>query len=361
MGIHYKNTIFLILLMASYQLFSQEVITKRIEKTFEMTNTGELYLENKYGNVNIIGWNENNISVTIDIKVSSKKKENAQDLFERIIPKFKTTDNFISIVSEINKKRTSFFSRYFNKVNPFEFDKSNIEINYTIYLPINAEIDISNKFGDIIIDNWTGKLKANIEHGDLWINESIGNANIDMKFGKLRAKSITYGSISLKNGDINVENSQDLSLKTSGAKIEISKVKELELISSKDEITIENVGSLGGIIKFSTVQLDTVDKSIDLRMKVAYLKVLKINRSDAQVTIDQESSDININISNLSFKFKATLEEGLLRLPTSFSNIESNVIDKNKRIRKISASYGKSLIGELSFTGKKGVILLKEQ
>lgn len=360
MGIHYKSKILILLLITGYQLFSQEILTKKIEKSFEMTNAGELHIENKYGNVNITGWNENNISITIDIKVSSKKKENTKALIERIIPKFNTTDEFISIVSEINKKNTNFFSKYFNKVNPFEFDKSNIEINYTIYLPINAEIDIVNKFGDIIIDNWTGKLKANIEHGDLWINESIANANIDMKFGKLRTKSITYGNISLKNGDIDIENSQDLTLKTSGAIIEINKVIALELLSSKDEITIENVEDIHGSIKFSNVQIDTVDRNIDLMMKIADLKVSKISKANALVTIDQESSDININISDLSFKFNATLEEGLLRLPISFSNIKTKVIDKSKRIREISASYGKSLTGAFTFNGNKGAILLKE-
>lgn len=361
MGTHYKNIVLFVLLIASYQLFSQESITKKIEETFEMTNAGELHIENKYGNVNITGWNKNNISITIDIKAGSKKKENSKDLIDRVVPKFKTADDFISVVSEINKKNTSLFSKYFNKVNPFEFDKSNIEINYTIYLPINAEINVANKFGDVIIDNWTGKLKANLEHGDLWINESIANAKVDMKFGKLRTKSITFGDISLKNGDIDIENSQDLTLKTSGVNIEIDKVIELELTSSKDEITIEHVENIRGTIKFSNVKLDTVGKNIDLTMKIADLKVFKINKADAIVTIDQESSDITMNINKLSFKFNATLEEGLLRLPKSFSNIKTNVIDKSKRMREISASYGKSLTGAFSFTGKKGAILLKEQ
>ena len=360
MGIHYKNKLLLILLIVSYQLFSQETITKKIEKTFEMTNAGELHIENKYGNVNITGWEENNIAITIAIKANSKKKENTEDLINRIVPKFKSADNFVSVVSEINKKNTSLFSRYFNKVNPFDFDKSNIEISYTIYLPSKAEIDITNKFGDIIIDNWTGKLKANTEHGDLWVNQSIANANIDMKFGKLRTKSIAYGNISLKNGAIDIENSQDLSLTTSGTTIELNKINALELISSKDEITIENVENIRGTIKFSNVQLDTVVSTIDLSLKIADLNVSKMNKADALVTIHQESSDVTMNITNLSFKFDATLEEGLLRLPKSFTNIKSNVIDKGKKIRKIDASYGKLRNGTFSFTGKKGTILLKE-
>lgn len=360
MYILYKKITPIVLLLLSFSMYSQEVLTKTIEEIYEMTHVGEFHLDNKYGNVIINGWEENDISIKIDIKVTNKKKENAKVLLSRIVANIKTVNDFVSITSEISEKNTSLFSRYFNKVNPFEFDKSNVEINYTIYLPTNAEIDITNKFGDVIIDNWTGKLKANVEHGDLWINDAITNARIDMKFGKLRSKSITYGTISLKNGDIDIKSSKNLLLNTSGTKIEIDHVTDLELISSKDEIIIQKVKKIQGELNFSNAQIESVEEKINLSMKVAELRVAKIIKPDAFITINQESSDININITGLSFKFNATLEQGLLRLPKTFYNIENNVIDKSKRIRKITGAYGTSASGILSFIGKKGVIVLKE-
>jgi hypothetical protein len=97
-----------------------------------------------------------------------------------------------------------------------------------------------------------------------------------------------------------------------------------------------------------------------MSMKVADFRVLRIAKPNANVSINQESSDISLNITGLTFKFDATLEEGFLRLPKTFSNVKSNVIDKSKRIRKITASYGKAPTGTFSFTGNKGVIALKE-
>ncbi|MFI0429021.1 hypothetical protein [Mariniflexile sp. HMF6888] len=360
MNTYYKKVMLGAILMVSISLFSQETFTKKVEKAFEMNNTGELHIDNKYGNVNVTGWNKNKIEIIVEIKVTNKKTENAKSLLDRIETNFRTASNFVSVASEISDKDTSFFSRYFNKVNPFEFDKGNIEINCTVNLPINAEIEVINKFGDVVIGNWTGKLKANLEHGDLWINQSIVNANIDMKFGKLRTKSMTYGTLNLKNGSADIDVCQDLVLKTSGSNIEINKVDKLKLISSKDEVAIEQVGSIDGDIKFSDVQINQLDKNINLTMKVVDFKVLKINQPDALVNINQESSDISINITGLSFKFDATLEEGVLRLPKSFNNVNSDVIDLSKRIRKVSANYGKSKSGTFTFTGNKGIIALKE-
>nr|WP_143404162.1 hypothetical protein [Gaetbulibacter sp. 4G1] len=356
----YKRIVLLVFLMVGFSMYSQETLTKKIEKTFEMTNAGELHLNNKYGNIIVNGWEQNSMKLTINIKVTNKKKDKAKDILDRIDTDIKEAGNFISIASEISDKNKSLFSRYFNKVNPFDLDKSNVEINYTIYMPINAEIELTNKFGDVILENWTGKLKANLQHGDLWINEAITNANIDIKFGKLRAKSITYGSISLKNGNASIEESKDLLLKTSGSTIEIGNVADLELVSSKDEILIEQVGVIHGELMFSNAQISKVNSNIDLIMRVAELRVSKVNQPDAVVTINQESSDINLNISDLEFKLDATLEQGLLRLPKTFSNINTTMIDKGKRIRKVNATYGKMNLGVFTFTGKKGIITLKE-
>ncbi|WP_303317593.1 hypothetical protein Q4Q34_16890 [Flavivirga abyssicola] len=360
MHILYKKTTVIALFLLSFSMYSQEVLTKTIEDIYEMSNSGELHLENKYGNVLINGWEEHDISIKIDIRVTNKKRDDAENLLNRIVANIKEVDDFVSITSEISDKNSSLFSRYFNKVNPFEFDKSNVEINVTIYLPRHAEIDITNKFGDVIIDNWAGRLKANIEHGDLWINEGIPNARIAMKFGKLRSKAIDYGTINLKNGDIDIESSNKLLLKTSGTKIEIDTVKDLEIISSKDEIIIQEVEKIQGELNFSNAQIESVEEKITLDMKVAELRIAKINTPDAYVSINQESSDININISDLSFMFNATLEQGLLRLPKTFYNIENNMIDKSKRIREIKAAYGKNTSGIFSFNGKKGIIVLKE-
>lgn len=361
MHIFYRKTAILLLLLASTTMYSQETLTKTIERTFNMSSTGELHIDNKYGNITLTGWDKKNVSVTIDIKVTHKKKDNAKALLDRIEANIKSTNNYVSITSEISDKNVGFLSRYINKVNPFEFDKGNLDIHYIVYLPTHTDIDVTNKFGDVVIDNWTGKLKANIEHGDLWTNTEITNANIDMKFGKLKSKAITYGSIHLKNGTIDLEASKNLILTTSGANIEIDTVEHLDINSSKDDIFIQQVEDIKGQLEFSNARINMVQDKILISMNVSELKVLNIINPAPFVDIDQQSSEIHINIANLSFKFNAVLEQGLLRLPKTFSNIKTEMINEGKRIREINATYGKSTVGMFSFKGKKGVILLEEQ
>jgi hypothetical protein len=361
-AISYKYLLLIpILLFLTNDIWAQEKVSKKIEKTFPLTNAGELHLENKYGNVTIQGWEKKIIKIDINIQVVKKKKDDAKELLKRINPAIKNTENFIRISSVIEEKSTSMFSKFFDKANPFDFDKGNIQIDYTVYLPFNAEVNIINKFGDIIISEWNGKLKANVQHGDMWVNKDLNSASIEMKFGKLKTKSITYGNIRFKNGEIDIESSNDLKINSSGTIVKIENVESLEIHSSKDQVTIQKLGSIDGELMFSNMNIDVVYKNINLIMEVADVWISNIRKNNANVTIDQESSELSINISGMSIDFNASLEQGLLRIPKSFTNIKTDVIDKRRKIREISATYGNNNPkGRFQITGRKGVIILKE-
>ncbi|WP_299315313.1 hypothetical protein [uncultured Aquimarina sp.] len=361
--IFYKKLILsLLIIFTGHYINGQEEQSKSIEKIYDFTNAGELQLENKYGNIIVSGWSQNKIKITIDIVVNKKDKDDAKDLLARIKPSITTTDDFITIFSNIEEKNDSFFSKVFNRVNPFDFDKGSIQIDYQISLPINAEIQVTNKFGDIVINGWNGKLKANLQHGDMWVNNDIINANIEMKFGKLQTKSITYGKITLKNSEFDHQTSKNLRIKSSGSTIMIDQVTNLEIYSSKDKISIENIEEIKGELKFSNIVLENLRNEIDLIMDVADFKIKNILKPNANININQKSSELSINISDLNFDFSASLEQGLLRIPKAFKNIENNVIDSNKRLREIKANYGiDANKGTFHITGIKGVIILKEE
>ncbi len=361
MGIHYKKAFLIFLSVATGQLlFSQEKVSKKVQKTFSMSNAGELHLENKYGDIYLNGWSKNSVEITVDIEVTHKNIDVAESNLDRISPKIKVANDFVSIVSEIAEKNSSLFAKYFSKVNPLDFDKSNVQINYTVYMPENAEFEVTNKFGDVIITDWSGKLKGDIQHGDIFINQNLSIADLSVKYGKLKGRNINYGNFRCKSASLYLGDLNDLRINSNGSTITAENVKSLEMYSSKDVVSIEEVGVIEGDIKFSNVAIKKLDKHVDLTMKIADFKVSKISTPDISILIDQVSSDINLNVEGTSFNFDAVLEEGLLRLPKTFKNVKSTMIDKGKRIRKIEASYGQNLKGRISILGKKGLIQLKE-
>ena len=356
-----KIVLWIALVLFSAQVsIAQERVSKIVEESFPLPGTGELILENKYGNISLKGWDQDEVSIKIDIKVNHRKHDTAKDLLNRINPEIKSGSNYVSIVSKIANKNTGWFADFFNRNNPIDFDRSRVQIDYEIFLPRNAGLKVTNRFGDVIIDSWSGSLNTLIEHGDLWINEDLNKADVILKFGKLRARSLDYASLNLKNGDLDMENSKSLRLSSDGSELKMATVNSLEIYSNKDDILIDEAGTVYGNLKFSTLNLERLSQEADLTMKIADFRVRQITNSEAELLIEQESSDINITVTDFSHLFEATLEQGVVRLPKNFENVNSRLLDKGKKLREIEASYGGEKTGLISIKGIKGIVTLNE-
>ncbi|MDC6366109.1 MULTISPECIES: hypothetical protein [Flavobacteriaceae] len=339
---------------------AQSEHNKQWNKTYDLSPTGKVNIENKYGNVVVNGWEKNQVKVSVAIQVRHRKDENARKLLDRIQPKAVQAGNFVQFISEIQDRDANIFAKYFSKANPFDFDKSNVQIDYEVYLPKNAELNITNKFGDIIIDGWEGDLETDLQHGDIWINGDISTAKIEMRFGKFNARKVDYGNIKMDNGSIDIENAQKLKIICSGSDVRLDEVSNLEIYSSKDEVELEQIGDLRGDFKFSNVAIASVTNEMFLTLRIAEVEIGKVLKPDAKINIVQESSEVNMNISGMSFEFTATLEQGLLRVPKTFKNVKSHVSNAGSKIRDITATYGAGNLGDFSINGIKGVIVLTD-
>ncbi|WP_339840443.1 hypothetical protein [uncultured Maribacter sp.] len=361
MDILYKRLLlFAAAIVFGFAAMAQEKVSKKTTKTYPFSNAGELHLENKYGNINIYGWTKDEVSITVNITVTDKKKENANDLLDRIKPIIRRSDKYISVNYEIGEKSSGFFSNLFEKANPFDFDRSNVQIDYKVYIPKKAELEIINKFGDVFIEDWVGVLKADVQHGDMWMNDNLNKADINMKYGKLRAKNIYYANLDISNGGLDMDHANTMRLNSSGSNIDIQQAESLEFYSNKDEVDFKEIGTLYGNIKFSKLRIRHLKKDIDLNLKISDLWIENIVSTNSKISIEQESSEVSINILNFPHDFSAKLEEGLVRLPKSFHNVDSKMLDKGKKLREIRAVYGKDGQGRILISGKKGVVLLKE-
>lgn len=359
-NLFYKTIICGVLVLLSYSTQGQNKLTKEIKKTHSLTNDGALYLENKYGDIVINGWDKNQIEIVVNIEANGKNENKAEELLGLINSNIEVSNKLVVVKSEIIKKKTGFFNKYIGKIDPFKNEKANTVINYTISLPKHAEIEILNRYGDVVISDWNGKLKTTVEHGDIRILDSITNSDLSINYGKLRANTLYDTKISAKEASVSINNSKQLKLDSNGSDITLGVIENLELISNKDEFEANQISKAFGTIKYSTIVFNNVSNKVNLDLSLAELRVLKFNTAYPKLTINQRSSEVYVNISETNFKFDARLEQGVLRIPKSLNDISSEVIDEKNKIRNITASYKEEGRGVFNFKGVKGVIILKE-
>lgn len=325
-----------------------------------MTNDGEFTLENKYGDVLITGWQKDSLRITTRITVKKKSESAANELLDRIVPSFSVFGRYVSVTTEIKEKGDSFLGRLFNEINPIDFDKSEVDINYEIMAPEKVAIELTNDFGDLILTEWTGKLKVNIRHGDLRITDPLATANIKSTFGDINARSIDDAFITIRSGKLKLQESKNLKLDSNGSEVDLGIIDFLDMDSNKDEIHIEVANRIKSDVRYSTIFIDEAGHEIVLDLSLADVRVSKIKQADCMIYITENNSDVDINVSGLALDLKADMEGGTLRLPRSTSNLDTKVLDEKNKIRQVSASYGTGKAGNFTLNGRKGYVILRE-
>jgi len=355
------NIILLALLLGHGIGLSAQYDAQRITtKSYPMTNEGELTLENKYGDVIISGWEKDSIRIKIDIRVKKKSESDAKELLDRIDMKTTLFGRYVAVTTEIQDKGDSFLSRLFNELNPIDFDKSDVDINYEINIPNKAGIEVNNYFGDVILTDWTGKLKTDLRHGDLKITEPLADANLNISFGSINCRSIDKAFIELRNGKLKIQDSKDLKLNSNGSGIDLGRIGFLDLESGKDEIHLNEVTHIKGDVRYSTIFIDKVIKEIFLDLSLADVRISKVQNSDCLIYIKENNSEVDLNVSGLSLDLKADMVGGTLPLPASTANVDTQMIDEKNKVRKVTASYGSSGGGKFTLDGRKGYVILRE-
>ena len=117
---------------------------------------------NKYGKINIITWEKDSVRIEVDLRISTNNYQKTQKLKNNISFELSSTNNFI--VAKTN------FASSAGVISDFvdAFIPSNqVVINYMIYLPTNINLKVTNKFGDIYIDDFKGDLDISLSNGDL--------------------------------------------------------------------------------------------------------------------------------------------------------------------------------------------------
>ena len=361
---YYKPIVALIVcVLFMGHITAQHKVEKTQTYSFGMEPTGSFVIDNKYGNIEIEGWDESRLSVEMRVSVNHKEKDKAYNLMDRIEATVLEGANFVNITSTIRQKRSSFFNDLLDDLKDelkFELNKSDVNIDYVIRLPREVKIDVTNNFGDVFIDNCTGFLNADLSHGTLRLNSLLAGSDIKLKYAKLNVRDLPDTELVMNNSEAYITNGKDLILESSGSEMEIESLKNLQFVGSRDKARFGTIASISGNVKYTSIQIRNLTESMNLTMQLGDLRCDKIDGKESKIRIEQRSSDVDINMANAAFVLEATMQGGTLRLPDSAQNISQEYADEEKNHRTVRASFGDVTIGTMIIRGVKGNVVLRD-
>ena len=228
---------FVIVLIATFGILSfnvyadKEEFTKTAHKEFSTTSSTTLEINNRFGDIVINDWDKSEVVIDVIIKVESSNKEKAKKKLDAITIAFSQENDLIKAITEIENNGKSILS--------FGKESYSINIDYTINMPRNLKTIFYNKYGDIIINELSGKTNINLKYGELKANKLL--------FENTKPLSV----ISVSYGDIDINKITRTKLFPSYSEVDIEESKSMIISSKYSDLNIGNVKNLVLVMLFS--------------------------------------------------------------------------------------------------------------
>lgn len=337
----------LILAIAMVMLFVAEPVSAQIQRDawysnrFASNNSTIVDLESKYSNINIQTWEKDSVIVDVHVVVSESTEAKAESRIREVQLDLSQTNNFIVVRTMLQSERRNAIINELSKIKEnVGVGNATVEIEMNLIVPSNLALQISNKFGNIYLEDFDGDLKIDLSNGKLKANAINGYGNIRLNFSDAIIDKFESGRIEVFYGDLNLGSSNKLRINSKTSDVTISEVAQLTVNSTRDNFHIRSVGRLETQSSFTDCDISELLGSSKINMSFGDLSIERIASNFADISIESKSANINLNfLKNSNFNFDITTNRQV-EMPTD-TKMESS---------KASGSEDKSI----QYFGKVG-------
>ncbi|VAW10196.1 FIG00652540: hypothetical protein [hydrothermal vent metagenome] len=314
---------------------------KTIKKEFDVNSDALLKVRNSYGNLNITSWNENRILIEIHIKTNGNNEEKVQRKLDGISVDFEANKSVVSARTIFSKNKSGWgWSWGDNNVN--------MQINYTIKLPVKNSVHLNNDYGNIILDRVDGHAKINCDYGRLEIGELRGRNN-QLNFDYTSKSTIGFiqsGTINADYSGFTIEKAGDLIIKADYTNSTVHKMGNLQFTSDYGNIDIGEAKNVQGNGDYITVKLGTLHGNVDLVSDYGSIKIKEMAKDAGNLQIRSDYTGVKIGYDPLyHFDFEIKTSYAGVKGKDDFEINISNVKNTSKYYKGYygSPNSGKSV------------------
>lgn len=294
---------------------NKTVKERKINKSFKVSPNATLKVDNSFGNLDIITWNENRIDFDITIKVTGNNAEKVEEKLDGISVDFSSANDLVTAITKIKKNNNNWWSWGKNM-------SLQIEINYVIKMPITNNVDLSNDYGSINLDKLEGVAKLSSDYGKITTKELMADNNIiDFDYSNnCFFEYIKSGTITADYSAFTVAKTKSLTLNADYTKSIIEISERVNYNCDYGSLKIDNINDLQGNGDYLTLRLGNVFKSVAIEADYGSLKIDRIASNAKQIDITSNYVGITLGLdTDFNFNFDINIDYGSLRGADGFN------------------------------------------
>jgi DUF4097 and DUF4098 domain-containing protein YvlB len=171
----------LLLSWAASAALARDEYQEKFEKTLDLAMDGKVYLSNVSGDIKVFSWDK------AQVKISALKSSEASS-------RSKAEENAKEVTIEINgDSRTVRIETKYPKHGWWGHDSGNVSVDFTLYVPAQAAVDVNSVSGDVDIDKIDGSVRAKSVSGDVTLAKASAGAEISSVSGDVKVSEVKGG------------------------------------------------------------------------------------------------------------------------------------------------------------------------
>ena len=310
----YYKMIFLLLLVPAVGFSGNDIDgrytkEKKINRKFEVSPTALLKVNNSYGNIDLITWDQNRVEIEVTIKTNGNDEEKVAQRLQEIDVEFRNSASGVSAKTLFDQRNnSSWWSNIFG-------NSSNVsmEINYRIKAPVRNNVDFNNDYGNIRIDKLEGDATINCDYGRLLLGELRGNNNV-LSFDYTRNSTISYitrAKINADYSEYSIEEAGTLDISADYSESRIGKVENIKFNCDYGSISIDKLRNLKGQGDYLSTKLGSVYNSVELELDYGSASIERVMKSLQKLDINSDYTSIKIGYdANAPFNYSVSTSYG---------------------------------------------------
>jgi hypothetical protein len=261
--------------------------------------------------------------------VDVKDKKQADQLLEMLNIVFVQEGDRISATTKISEDFGKSHGWFGNSGKKFS-------INYTVNMPKNNQLKVSNKYGSIFIDEMRGLVDIDLKYGDMNINKlTRGDEKpmnqINIAYAKANITECNWLKLQVSYSKIDIDRSKALILVSKYSKGHLGRTSSLVGDNSYDNYQLSDLANLVIDGKYSNFQINSIAKKINVNIKYTDIKVNMVPKSFENIEVNNQYGKVNIGIEpGASYRLDGTAKYTNIDYPSD--NARLNRISENTRL-----------------------------
>jgi len=246
----------ILLLAGAGFLFSEIRDSKTLHQQASLSQGKTVVVDNRNGNVKVLGWNKDSIDVIAEVEVRSRRHSDLERTLESIRIKIEPKGDRLVVEADSPEAEggSGFWDWVFGR-------RIQVSIDFHIRIPERSDLNLETTNGNVNVNDVQGRLKLGSTNGNVEAEGASGTVDAETTNGNATIRCGTFGAVDriscrTTNGDVSAVLSDK-----SEAEVEISTVNGK--VNCEFPVTVQGgisnnrirgrIGQGGGTIHLSTV------------------------------------------------------------------------------------------------------------